>query len=166
MIISKTEVNTLIPENELKRLVQIVADSAIHSLQLTTRNGSVTILNSPPATVIQNNPHPTNTLVDQSTNPATVKNENANQQLVAITSPSVGTFYSHEYGSDEDQAKTPFVSLGQIVTPGVKMGVVRAMHVNSDIVSNVTGTIVCIGMRDGETTDFGRIVFTVDVTQK
>ena len=77
--------------------------------------------------------------------------------LVAIKSPMVGTFYS----AASPDAK-PFVSVGsQVVKDETDVCIIEAMKVFNNIKAEVTGTIAKIMVTNGQTVEFGTVLFLV-----
>jgi acetyl-CoA carboxylase biotin carboxyl carrier protein len=77
--------------------------------------------------------------------------------LVAIKSPMVGTFYA----ASSPDAK-PFVSVGShVVKDETDVCIIEAMKVFNNIKSEVTGTIAKIQVTNGQTVEFGTVLFLV-----
>ena len=86
--------------------------------------------------------------------PAPAVDENAN--LVAIKSPMVGTFYA----ASSPDAK-PFVSVGSVVDEESDVCVIEAMKVFNNIKAETRGTIAKIQVTNGQTVEFGTVLFLV-----
>ncbi len=80
----------------------------------------------------------------------------ADEGLIQITSPTVGTFYGAPQPSDP-----PFVKVGDRVTPEKVVCIVEAMKVFNQIPAEVTGTVRQVLAQDGEAVEFGQALFTV-----
>ena len=76
--------------------------------------------------------------------------------LVAIKSPMVGTFYA----APSPDAK-PFVSIGSRVDEETDVCVIEAMKVFNNIKAETRGTIAKIQVANGETVEFGQVLFMV-----
>jgi acetyl-CoA carboxylase biotin carboxyl carrier protein len=77
--------------------------------------------------------------------------------LVSIKSPMVGTFYA----AASPDAK-PFVSVGsQVVKDETDVCIIEAMKVFNNIKAEVTGTITKILVTNGQTVEFGTVLFLV-----
>ena len=85
---------------------------------------------------------------------ATTADEDAG--LVPIKSPMVGTFYA----ASSPDAK-PFVSAGSRVDEETDVCVIEAMKVFNNIKAETTGTIAKILVANGQTVEFGQILFLV-----
>lgn len=77
--------------------------------------------------------------------------------LLAIKSPMVGTFYA----KPSPDAK-PFVNVGStVVKDDTDVCVIEAMKVFNNIKAEVSGTIAKILVADGQTVEFGTVLFLV-----
>ena len=76
--------------------------------------------------------------------------------MTSIKSPMVGTFYS----APSPEAK-PFVSLGSRVDEETDVCVIEAMKVFNNIKAECRGVIAKINVSNGETVEFGQILFLV-----
>jgi len=86
--------------------------------------------------------------------PTPAANEDAN--LTPIKSPMVGTFYS----SSSPEAKA-FVSVGTTVDEESDVCIIEAMKVFNNIKAECSGTIAKIMVNNGETVEFGQVLFLV-----
>ena len=80
----------------------------------------------------------------------------ADEGLIEITSPTVGTFYGAPQPGDP-----PFVSVGDRVTPEKVVCIVEAMKVFNQIPAEVSGTVRQILIQDGDAVEFGQALFRV-----
>ncbi|MAY73737.1 MAG: acetyl-CoA carboxylase, biotin carboxyl carrier protein [Phycisphaerae bacterium] len=80
----------------------------------------------------------------------------AAEDLVAIESPMVGTFYSSP-NPDSD----PFISSGSNVSSGDVVCIVEAMKVFNEIKSEVDGVIDRVLVKSGDAVEFGQPLFMV-----
>ncbi len=71
-----------------------------------------------------------------------------------IVSPMVGTFYL----SPSPEA-SPFVSVGQEVTPDTVVCIIEAMKVMNEIKAEVAGTITAVTAENGQPVQFGQPLF-------
>jgi acetyl-CoA carboxylase biotin carboxyl carrier protein len=86
--------------------------------------------------------------------PSAPVNEEAG--LVAIKSPMVGTFYA----ASSPDAK-PFVQVGSVVDEETDVCVIEAMKVFNNIKAETRGTIAKIMVSNGQTVEFGTVIFLV-----
>jgi acetyl-CoA carboxylase biotin carboxyl carrier protein len=86
----------------------------------------------------------------------TDKTANADEGLIDITSPIVGTFY---------EAPSPdsphYAEIGTHVSPSSVVCIIEAMKVMNEIKAEVSGTIVQILVRNGQAVEFGQPMFKV-----
>jgi acetyl-CoA carboxylase biotin carboxyl carrier protein len=80
----------------------------------------------------------------------------ADAGLVPIKSPMVGTFYS----SSGPDAK-PFVAVGSTVDEESDVCIIEAMKVFNNIKAETKGTIAKIVVTNGQTVEFGQVLFLV-----
>ncbi len=79
-----------------------------------------------------------------------------NDGTLTINSPTVGTFYSSPTPDDP-----PFVSVGSTVLPETVVCIVEAMKVFNQIPAEVSGTVVEILVKNGDSVEFGQPLFRV-----
>ncbi len=75
---------------------------------------------------------------------------------ITINSPTVGTFYSAATPDDN-----PFVSIGSRISPETVVCIVEAMKVFNQIPAEVSGTVVEILVKNGDSVEFGQPLFRV-----
>jgi acetyl-CoA carboxylase biotin carboxyl carrier protein len=76
--------------------------------------------------------------------------------VIEITSPMVGTFYSAP-SPDVD----PYVAVGQRITPESVVCVVEAMKVMNEIRADCAGTVVEICVENAQPVEYGQVLFRV-----
>ncbi len=79
-----------------------------------------------------------------------------NDGTVTINSPTVGTFYSSPTPDDPS-----FVSVGSAVLPETVVCIVEAMKVFNQIPAEVSGTVVDVLVKNGDSVEFGQPLFRV-----
>ncbi|MQY70726.1 acetyl-CoA carboxylase biotin carboxyl carrier protein, partial [bacterium] len=77
--------------------------------------------------------------------------------LVAVTSPMVGTFY-RALAPDAP----PYVEVGDAVKPGTVLCIVEAMKLMNEIESEVSGTIVEILVANETPVEYGQELFLIE----
>ncbi len=82
--------------------------------------------------------------------------EQSDDNLVNITSPMVGTFYSAP-GPEMDD----FVEIGSAVGDQTVVGIIEAMKVMNEIKAETTGTIAEIKVKNGQAVEYGQVLFRV-----
>ncbi|MEO1278221.1 MAG: acetyl-CoA carboxylase biotin carboxyl carrier protein [Planctomycetota bacterium] len=80
----------------------------------------------------------------------------ADDGLVAIESPMVGTFYSAP-----DPDSPPFAAQGASIGPDSVVCLVEAMKVFNEIKAETSGTIERVCVKDGDAIEFGQALFMV-----
>ncbi len=82
------------------------------------------------------------------------------KNIVAITSPMIGTFYARPKPEAE-----AYVKVGDRVTPDKTVCLVEAMKTYNEIPAEVSGVIVAVLVENGDSVDFGRALFKVDTSK-
>lgn len=80
----------------------------------------------------------------------------AESGLLEIKSPIVGTFYAAP-----NPEAAPYVKPGDKVKPDTVVCIVEAMKVMNEIKAEVSGTIVEVLVKDGQSVEFGQTLFRV-----
>jgi acetyl-CoA carboxylase biotin carboxyl carrier protein len=80
----------------------------------------------------------------------------AQEALLAVKSPIVGTFYEAP-SPDSD----PYVELGSHVDPQTVVCIIEAMKVMNEIKAEVTGTVVERTVANGQAVEYGQVLFRV-----
>ena len=78
------------------------------------------------------------------------------ENVVAVTSPFVGTFYR---APSPDHAN--FVEVGSVVRPGQTLCIVEAMKLMNEIETEIGGTIVDVLVENGKSVEYGQKLFTI-----
>lgn len=73
-----------------------------------------------------------------------------------ITSPMVGVFYRAPAENAE-----PFVKVGDTVKKGDTVGIIEAMKLMNEVVSDVDGVVEEICAENAETVDYGRVLMRI-----
>jgi acetyl-CoA carboxylase biotin carboxyl carrier protein len=75
----------------------------------------------------------------------------------AITAPMVGTFYAAPSPKDP-----PFVSEGDTIHPGDKVGIIEAMKMMNEIESEYAGRVVRVLVKSGQPVEFGQPLMVIE----
>jgi len=75
-----------------------------------------------------------------------------------IKSPMVGTFYAAP-----NPDASPFVKVGDTVGPDKTVCLIEAMKVYNEILAEISGRIVAVLVKDGESVEFGKPLFKISV---
>ncbi len=81
----------------------------------------------------------------------------AARNLVDVTSPMVGTFYS---AASPDAP--PFVCVGDVIQRGQTVCIVEAMKLMNDIESDVTGRVAEILVENAQPVEYGQVLMRLD----
>lgn len=81
------------------------------------------------------------------------------KNLVAIKSPTPGTFYTAAKPGDE-----PFVKVGSRVTPTTVVCIIEAMKIFNEIQAECSGVITEILVENQQPVEYGQVMFQVDPT--
>ncbi|MGH8004875.1 MAG: acetyl-CoA carboxylase biotin carboxyl carrier protein [Limisphaerales bacterium] len=149
-------------EKVIRRLIRIVEESNIESLEYKNWWTSIRItkkLNGTNGSGVASNL--TTYPAGQSAAPAGaspfVSAPPAEDKLVPIKSPMVGTFYR----APAPDAK-PYIEIGDIVEPGQVVCIIEAMKLMNEIESEVKGRIVKIPAESGKPVEFGQALFLIE----
>jgi acetyl-CoA carboxylase biotin carboxyl carrier protein len=85
------------------------------------------------------------------------KNAAEDRELVAVTSPLVGTFYR-----SASLDSPPFVEVGQEVHKGDVLCMVESMKLMNEIESDVDGIVVSIVVENGQPVEYGQSLFLLE----
>ncbi len=88
--------------------------------------------------------------------PTDTANETPEPTGTTVTAPMVGTFYAASSPDAE-----PYVKVGDTVSVGQTLCIIEAMKVMNEIESTVAGTVVAIVQKDGESVQYGDILFRI-----
>ena len=83
-----------------------------------------------------------------------------NENIVVISSPMVGTFYSRA-----NPKAAPYVKVGDNIEPETTVCIVEAMKVFNEIPAETRGQIVAVLVDDEEPVEFGKPLFKVDTSK-
>lgn len=81
--------------------------------------------------------------------------------LYAVNSPFVGTFYRAP-----SPGAPPFVEIGDIVQKGKTLCIVEAMKLMNEIEAEVSGKVVQILKKDGDSVEFGEPLFLIEPAER
>jgi acetyl-CoA carboxylase biotin carboxyl carrier protein len=154
---------------ELKALLQILEEREITEFELEEENLKVRIRKGGPSQAV----HVTPALqvsapvvaISTATAPApaalqaegvAVPAEAAENGLVSVKSPIVGTFYR-----SPDPASPPFVKEGDRIRIGQVLCIIEAMKLMNEIEAEVAGEVVKILKESGQPVQYGEALFSV-----
>ncbi len=154
----------------LRRLIRLVEDSDIDSLDVQRLGTRVRIQKSPPAAgssgpavVVPAAPQAAPTpaaSAPPAPPPASADEasaEVAEGNLVEVHSPMVGTFYRAPSPDEE-----PFVEIGTRVDKGQTLCILEAMKLMNELESEVAGIVREIAVENAEPVEFGQLLFRIE----
>jgi acetyl-CoA carboxylase biotin carboxyl carrier protein len=160
-------------ESYLKRLIRLVEESDIESLEVSSWGRKVRIIQrmgaesnghkNSVATIVaepsNSSPPPSNPnpAPEPATTESSVPDADNKTNLVEIKSPMVGTFYRAP-SPDAD----PYVSLNERITQGQVVCIVEAMKLMNEIESEISGRVVKVLVENGKPVEFGQTLFMID----
>jgi len=161
-------------EKQIKKLIRLVEESQIESLEVSSwgrkvkitqrlfsngngqSNGSP-IINNEPRDVTHLAAAPSQRTVQQDSVQSNEKSVDNN--FTAIKSPMVGTFYSSP-SPDAD----PYVSLNEKVSKGQVVCIVEAMKLMNEIEAEVSGRVVKVLIENGLPVEYGQELYLLDTS--
>ncbi|MDH3734718.1 MAG: acetyl-CoA carboxylase biotin carboxyl carrier protein [Gemmatimonadota bacterium] len=148
----------------LKKLIRLVEESDIDSLEVERLTTRVRIRKSPTvggAAVTHVSAAPVAAATSVPDGPAAdtsdVMTSSPPDGLYEVHSPMVGTFYRSP--SPESPA---FVSVGDTVEPGQTLCILEAMKLMNELQSEIAGTVKEISVENTEPVEFGQVLFRID----
>lgn len=161
--------------NYIKKLIRLVEESEIDSLEVTSWGRKIRITQKGTSSSNGHNDHPP--VIHSVVTPAHVVAAPApvptaaaaappptatpisadNKHLVEIKSPMVGTFYAAP-----SPDSPPYVSLNERITVGQVVCIVEAMKLMNEIESEVSGTVTRVLAENGKPVEFGQVLFLID----
>lgn len=142
----------------LQQLVNLMSTNDLSSVDLRDQDRRIVLKRGAQGTVVTTPfMHAPPTMAGPSapgTPTATPADEDAG--LLPIKSPMVGTFYT----ASSPDAK-PFVSVGSVVDEETDVCIIEAMKVFNNIKAETRGTIARIMVTNGQTVEFGTVLFLV-----
>ncbi len=158
----------------VKKLIEIVDDSTVDSIEITSDKGmKIRISKSPQqrGAVQVAAPMPMQTMVPAAPvgrvtpaqGMAPVSDEAASppeppkSTALEVKSPMVGTYYK----SPEPGAKA-YVSVGDRVSKGQVLCIIEAMKIMNEIESEYSGVIREILAQDAQPVEYGQVLYTID----
>jgi len=149
----------------VKKLIEMIDDSSVDSIEITTEKGvKIRVAKNPaarpgfaiaaPAPLPQAHVHAEAPRAPADGAPAPAKSSSS---LLEVKSPMVGTFY----GAPEPGAK-PYVSVGDRVTKGQTLCIIEAMKIMNEIESEYAGVVRETLAQDAQPVEYGQALFRID----
>lgn len=154
----------MIDIRKLKELVKLMVENDLTELDLQDKEETVALRRGQPGAVLASQPvvhaaapsAPAVPAAPASTDSAPSAQNDADDGLIAIESPMVGTFYSSP-NPDSD----PFVKVGDSISSDSVVCLVEAMKVFNEIKAEANGTIAKCLVESGQAVEFGQKLFLI-----
>jgi acetyl-CoA carboxylase biotin carboxyl carrier protein len=138
---------------DIERIVKILETSSVREIEVTGFLGRKIRI-----TKCTNNTPPVKVEAPaQPVKEETEKTEKGVDNLVAIRSPIVGTFYR----SPAPDAP-PYIDIGDVVKPGQVVCIVEAMKLMNEIESDIAGKIVKMLVKNDDPVEYNQELFMVE----
>lgn len=156
----------------VKKLIEMIDDSSVDSIEITTEKGvKIRVAKNPAArpgfAVAAPAPMPVAHVHAEAPRaaaqhahadaPGAPAPKTASSSLLEVKSPMVGTFY----GAPEPGAK-PYVSVGDRVAKGQTLCIIEAMKIMNEIESEYAGVVREVLTQDAQPVEYGQALFRID----
>jgi len=150
----------MIDPDLIERLIKVLDESDIDSLEIERGGTRIRLGKTPiqPVTLGQTTSQDAQGVSSEASvqdSPTSLSEKSSD--LIEVTSPMVGTFYSAPTPD-----APPYVEIGAEVKPGDGLCVIEAMKLMNEFESEVTGTIVEICVKNAHPVEYGQVLFLVD----
>lgn len=155
--------------DELRELAALVNENGFTDFEFENANIRVRLSKNPAPQFVQAMPQqqfassaPAASSTPNQAAPSKTETESSNENaaeednLIKITSPIVGTFYSAPAPDKE-----PYVREGSVVAVGATVCIVEAMKLMNEIEAEVAGEIVKIYVENGQPVEYGQPLFGI-----
>jgi oxaloacetate decarboxylase alpha subunit len=145
---------------EIRRLIRLVQSTGIGELEVTAGGRTVRIAQVGSAAssgILVPQPQSPALTAPVTSGEAKKPEAESSENLVAITSPMVGTFYRAP-APDAD----PYVEMGDDVSVGQTVCIIEAMKLMNEIESETKGRIVRILVENAQPVEFGQKLFLLE----
>lgn len=143
---------------QVVELIRVVKESDMAEFQIQDRDFQLWMKTSNDSKEKSSNIREVVELTSQIEEKSAVKIDNiqdTNRQVVK--SPLVGIFHASALQDTE-----PFVNMGDIIESGQQLGMIEAMKLMNEVVSEFSGKIADILVQDGQQVQFGQPLFIIE----
>jgi len=148
-------------ENLIRKYAVLMHELELSALEINNNGESVRLERSPsPAAVVSAAAAPAflqGVTLQQA--PAAPAPQAPTSSIIEVTSPMIGVFYT----SPAEDAE-PFVKPGSAVKRGDVLCIIEAMKLMNEITAEADGVITEVCVENGQTVDFGRVLFRMKET--
>jgi acetyl-CoA carboxylase biotin carboxyl carrier protein len=142
---------------DLKEIIELLKATDITELQVEKDGTKVKIKREKYMQSIEIPAHRPSVVTEQETMVRDIVADDAEQRLITITSPIVGTFYR----SPSPEAAS-FIEIGQKVKKGQVLCLIEAMKLMNEIECEIDGTVVKALVDNGQAVEYGEPLFLVE----
>jgi acetyl-CoA carboxylase biotin carboxyl carrier protein len=146
---------------ELKELIDLLKDTEVTELEIEKAGVKVRIKKgrSAPPSIAEHADGSATALVEKAPAPEVqeLKEKPADQGIVTIKSPIVGTFFR---SSSPDAV--PYVEVGDVVKKGQVLCIIEAMKLMNEIESEVDGKVIEILLENAQPVEYGEPLFRIE----
>jgi acetyl-CoA carboxylase biotin carboxyl carrier protein len=154
---------TMIDLRYLKKLVEMLDQSSVDSIELSSDKGVKIRISKTPqqrgAVQVAAPMAMPQMVAAPSAAPAAAvpKAEAAKSNLLEVKSPMVGTYY----GAPEPGAK-PYLAVGERISKGQILCIIEAMKIMNEIESEFDGVVKEISVENAHPVEYGQVLFRID----
>jgi len=149
---------------KIKQLIEIMKENGLVEIEIKHDDDKIVLKRAQPQQVVGGIPmmSPESAVPVGPKSKETVSQSSAQQSvqseedLVAIKSPIVGTFYATPSPDSE-----PYVDIDSTVGPQTVVCIIEAMKVMNEIKAETSGTIAEILVTNGQAVEYGQVLFKV-----
>jgi acetyl-CoA carboxylase biotin carboxyl carrier protein len=147
-------------ENLIRKYAVLMRELELSALEINTNGESVRLERSTaPAAVVSAAAAPAYVPGATLQQPPAVPATPPAPSTIEVTSPMIGVFYT----SPAEDAE-PFVKPGSVVKRGDVLCIIEAMKLMNEITAETDGVITEVCVENGQTVDFGRVLFRMKET--
>lgn len=139
--------------DEIRNLIELLKNTDITEMQLEREGAKIKIKREKFISSFDVSPPPQHPVAPESSAP---KEEEADENLLTITSPIVGMFYRSSSPDTE-----PFVEVGSTVKKGQVLCIVEAMKLMNEIETDTDGVVMDILVKNGQPVEYGEPLFLI-----
>ncbi|MDR0931042.1 MAG: acetyl-CoA carboxylase, biotin carboxyl carrier protein [Clostridiales bacterium] len=138
---------------EVEKLVKLMGSSTLEKLQLETKDGKITLINSSGVTgsMIPADAKGHN-VVHNAQEPMVVDDDS---EYSYVTSPLVGVFKML------DSVNKDNIAVGDKIEKGQTICVIEAMKLINEIESDISGEVIEVMVQNGDSVEFGQKLFKI-----
>jgi len=139
--------------DQIRELVRLMVDNDLDELDITEGESKVRLRRNASAEVVA---APAGAAPAAAPASAPVEAPPAEEQLIEIKSPMVGTYYA----ASSPEAG-PFVTAGSSVSEDTVVCIIEAMKVMNELKAECSGEVVEVCVRNTEPVEYGQVLFRV-----